>query len=223
MPEEPQATMTIEVIGEGRADVGKPGETMLPEKGVVPILLHKLCGKPAAMRIKPKRFAQLQAGKTLSRKVQFAKRQARYTASTDALVFVVDSEGDHKEFDRKAGELRKGRDAEPSDFPTAVGVAQPCMEAWLLADAPAIRRGMCLERTPDVPNTPEDLPAPRKGKKNPKDVLAKLVRSKHRECSSDDKNKIARTMNDMELVRERCPLSFAPFADEVNQHIRPLF
>ena len=218
----PEATVTIEVIGEGKADVGKPGETMLPEEGVVPILLYKLCGKPAVMRVKPKHFAQLQAGK-LSRKVQFAKRQARCTVSTDALVFVIDSEGDHKESDRKTHELQKGRDADSPDFPTAVGVAQPCIEAWLLADAPAIRRGMGLERNPDVPHAPEDLPAPVDTKKGPKGMLAKLVRSKHRECSSDDKNKIARAMNDMELVRERCPLSFVPFADEVKQHIRPLF
>jgi len=218
----PEATVTIEVIGEGKADVGQPGETILPEKGVVPILLHKLCGKPAAMRIRPQRIAQLQKGNR-SRKVRFAKTQARVNKS-DALVFVIDSEGDYKEFNRKTGELRKGRDAEPSDFPTAIGVAQPCIEAWLLADAPAIRMGMDLPGTPDVPDAPEKLPGPPVDeKKSPKGVLAKLVRSRHKECSSNDKNKIARAMNDMELVRKRCPLSFAPFADEVNQHIRPLF
>ena len=30
-------------------------------------------------------------------------------------------------------------------------------------------------------------------------------------------------MNDMTVVRDCCPLGFAPFADEVERHIAPLF
>jgi hypothetical protein len=41
--------------------------------------------------------------------------------------------------------------------------------------------------------------------------------------SAAHKDSIAREMGDMELVERRCPISFAPFAHEVRQYIRPLF
>jgi hypothetical protein len=42
------------------------------------------------------------------------------------------------------------------------------------------------------------------------------------ECGKE-KDFIATAMNDMPLVRKRCPQGFAPFADEVENRIRPLF
>lgn len=139
------------------------------------------------------------------------------------MVFVVDSDGDLK---GKTAQLTKGRDAAPSKLPMAVGVAHPCIESWLLANAPAIRRGLELTTTPKVPQRPEDLPAPcqdKNGKENPKAVLARIVGARKKELSAQEKDKIAFAMNDMDLVRKRCPASFAPFADDVKVHIRPLF
>jgi hypothetical protein len=219
------AKVVVEVIGEGRADLGllgepnEPGKPVPPNQGVVPILVHKLCGKPDVMLVKPRPYSSLQ-GKTRAQKVQFAKRQSLCNNSA-GVVFVLDSEGDLK---GRQKELNDGRNREHPQYPMAVGIAHPCIEAWLLADAPAIRRAFGLSQTPVVPESPEDLPAPAKDRnRNPKTVLRDVVGREQAELGSKAKDQIAGTMNDMALVRDRCPSSFAPFADEIKQHIRPLF
>jgi hypothetical protein len=53
--------------------------------------------------------------------------------------------------------------------------------------------------------------------------LARIAGSRKKELSAGEKDRIAAAMNDMELPRARCPLGFAPFADEVEDHICPLF
>jgi hypothetical protein len=123
---EHEANVVIEVIGEGIADIGSEQKSDLPDSGIVPILLHKLCGRASRMRIKRKPFALL-SGKGLAKKVQFAKRQAFYNRS-HAAVFVVDSEGGQKELQARQGDLEEGRDRELPDFPMAIGVAHPCIE-----------------------------------------------------------------------------------------------
>ncbi len=218
--------VVIEVIGEGPTDIGSVAmnpPVQRPTEGVVPILLHKLCGKPDRLRVKPKGQIHLQ-GKSLSQKVRFAKRQAWYNPSTHAVVFVLDSEGDRRQLQKRRGELAAGRDHELPDFPMAVGVAHPCIESWLLTDAAAIRHALDLERSPTVPDRPEELPAYCVDRKNnPKTELGKLSAAAHRELSVAEKNKIAQAMNDMGQVRSKCPQGFAPFADEVQERIHPLF
>jgi hypothetical protein len=220
-----RAKVVIEVVGEGRTDVGltetasEPSEPLPPQAGVVPILVHALCGKPGAMLVKRRPYSALQ-GKTRAQKVQFAKRQSLYNNSR-GIVFVLDSEGDLK---GRKKELIEGRDRERPEYPTAIGVAHPCIEAWLLADGPAIRRALQLPKTPDVPDSPEELPAPAKNRKhNPKTVLRDIAGCRQAELGSREKDNIANAMNDMAAVRDRCPLGFAPFADEVGRHIEPLF
>ena len=113
---------------------------------------------------------------------------------------------------------------ETEEFPMAIGVAPPCIEAWLLADASAIRYGLDLTSTPAVPDEPELLPAPsRNERENPKKELARIAGQRKGDVSAAEKEKIAAAMNDMGLVRKRCPQGFAPFADEVEEHIRRLF
>ena len=220
MPDEKM--IVIEVVGEGKTDIGptsrEPGVES-PTTGVVTILLHKLCGCPNSMKVIRRKEAFL-VGKTLEQKVKFSKRQAKYNRSA-GFVCVVDTEGDHPE---KLRQLCKGRDAELHDFPAAVGVAHACIEAWLLSDAKAIARG--VDMTPlaeQPPERPEGLPAPRKdGKNNPKVVLARCA-GKPPDLASSETSMIAAHMKDMNLIRARCPIGFAPFADEVGARIRPLF
>ena len=83
-----EGAIVLEVFGEGKTDIG--GESQkprLPDQGVLPIVVHRLCGKPVAMQVKTKRYAHLQ-GKGLWQKVAFAKRQARYNRNTRGAVFV---------------------------------------------------------------------------------------------------------------------------------------
>ena len=216
----PDKSVVVEVYGEGKTDVGHNPRPQRPTNGVVPILLHTLCGRPRQMLVKRYGMPYMQQKGTFAQKVRFAKRQARLNGAA-AAAFVVDSDGD---LPARRDEMEKGRRMEPGDFPLALGVAHPCIEAWLLADATAIRRGLDLSSNPAVPSEPESLPAPCEDRRNnPKTGLAALAGAAKRELSVADKERIAAAMNDMALVRARCPLGFAPFADEVDQHVHPLF
>lgn len=210
----------IEVYGEGRTDIGMDARPEHPRSGVLPILLHALCGRPNTMRVKCYGRPFLGQRGSLLQKVRFARRQSYYNRSNGA-VFVVDSDG---EFKRRNRELHNGRDLGPSNLPMAVGVAQPCIESWLLADAEAVRGGLNLGKTPALPDKPEELPPPNTDRQhNPKTILAAFGKAQRQELSAAEKDAIAGKMTDFNLARERCPMSFAPFADEVETHIRPLF
>jgi hypothetical protein len=215
MPEGARENLVVlEVFGEGKTDIGKESATpQLPDQGVLPILVHRLCDQPAVMRVKTKRYAHLE-GKGLWQKVRFAKRQARYNAGTCGAVFVLDTEGN----DRIISELAKGRDHELPEFPLAVGAARPCIEAWLLGDSLSLCQALGLSHSPELPEDPESLPAPCRNREyNPKTVLANLGAD-----SQIQKDMIARKVS-LNLVRMRCPRSFEPFAAEIESVIRPLF
>ena len=212
-------SVVIEVFGEGKTDVRHDPEAKSPTKGVVPILLYALCDKPTHLLVRCFGTPFMMSKGPLRRKVRFAKRQAKANDSAGA-VFVVDSEGDLR---ARLEELNKGRQMERSDLPMAVGVAHPCIEAWLLADPRAIRRAFRLARSPEVPERPEQCPAPRQdGGKDPKSLLARAA-GLGRHLSADECDRIAKAMRDVELVCQRCPAGFAPFAGEVRARIRPLF
>lgn len=218
----PQGSVILEFFGEGKTDVGVEAKPAPPTAGIVPILVHRLCHRPQRMLVKRRGTPFLQ-GKGVWQKVRFAKRQAFYSGSQGA-VYVVDSEGDLEDAQRTKDELVKGRDSELPDFAMAVGVAHPCIEAWLLTDAAAIRRALGLAAALTIPETPEGLSAPQHDRHhNPKTVLVACIQAAKKELSVDEKDRIALAMNDLELVRQRCPKGFAPFAEEVEQRIRPLF
>ena len=157
-------SLVIEIVGEGRTDSGRGGDKPEVPTNGVPILVHRLCDQPEAMMVRRRPLPFLQ-GKGLWQKVRFAKRQA-FNSSSAGLVFVLDTEGNHP---GQLEQLRRGRDSELSEFPTAIGIAHPCIEAWLLSDASAIARAMGQTQQPDTPIEPESLPAPHKERnQNPK-------------------------------------------------------
>ena len=104
--------------------------------------------------------------------VWFFKRNARINGA-HGCVFLLDSEGD---LPGVQTELEKGRDHGNPDFPMAIGIAHPCIETWLLADASAVRQGLGITGgKPVVPPLPESLPAPQQDRKhNPKTILDAL-------------------------------------------------
>jgi hypothetical protein len=209
--------VVIEFFGEGKTDVGTGTQATPPTTGVVPILVHQLCGRPTTMLTKRRSFAFLQ-GKNLAQKVRFAKRQAFYNGSAGA-VFVMDSEGDDRKRQKVLDDLSRGREQEQVSLPLAVGVAQPCIEPWLLADQQAVRRVTGLQDPLELPAEPESLPAPCQGETgNPKAILAGWgVRS------AAQKDAIARAIDSTKPLEERCPRGFGNFAQEVRQEIKALF
>ncbi len=157
------------------------------------------------------------------RKLEFVKQQSSYRqdkGESHGLVFVIDSEGGHKKAYRAVAD---GRDRRYLDLPTAIGVAHPCIEAWLLADPSAIRAGLKLMGDPHVPEDPESLPAPCDDRtNNPKTHLAQCA-GQTGELTVAQKTAIARCIRDPSPLIVKCRIGFAPFADEVVTHIKPLF
>ncbi len=185
------------------------------------------------MRVIRKRWADLGSG-DLARKVRFEKRQTYVNSITPGIllkcagiVFTIDTEGE-KPAD-KLKELHAGSKKTSPEFPTAIGVAHPCIEAWLLADPVAVAKGLNLAELPHAtPSDPESLPAPHKEKKddpknhkNPKTTLGRYGGSDG-PLGSKQTTAIARhvSLSHVEIV---CPLGFKPFADEVRSHLLPLF
>lgn len=209
----------IEVVGEGKSDHGPGGATAgSPEEGVIPTLVRRLCDQPDSLIFHRRPLPFLQ-GKKLWQKVRFAKRQA-FNNRSAGLVVVVDTEGKHP---GQLEELQRGRDSELEEFPTAVGVAHPCMEVWLLCDASAISRAMKPQQTLALPQEPESLPAPCKDRaRNPKTVLCQCSGKKSL-LSSSEMSRIAQNLRDLDLIRRQCPASFEPFAQEVVERIKPIF
>jgi hypothetical protein len=215
----PEAVHVIDIVGEGKTDHGRGADQPeVPTNGVVPVLVHRLCDEPESMRVRRRPLPFLQ-GKGLWQKVRFAKRQA-FNSKSAGLVFVIDTEGSHP---GQLEQLQRGRDFELHEFPAAVGVAHPCIEAWLLADASAISRALGLASLrADVPEEPETLPAPYKDRKqNPKAVLARCA-GQGRPLSSAQTTRIVQVVRDLDVIRTRCPIGFAPFAEEVLGRIKPI-
>ena len=167
----PDDILVIEVFGEGKTDVRKDEGPRRPDRGVVAIVVHTICGRPERMKVKSGPLPFLQ-GRTLSQKVRFAKRQAAYNRSAGVVV-VVDAEGGDRQRKKQWRALDDGRQVDAIPTPVAIGVAQPCIEAWLLADAAAIQQALNLAARPTVPERPEALPAPCEDDRgDPKRVLA---------------------------------------------------
>ena len=190
--------LLLEVFGEGPTDLGMQyNRAKPPNEGVVPIFVSTLCGRPPHLQVKCKPLQFLQ-GKGTHQKVKFAKRQAKINGSA-GIVFVLDTEGKTKSV---LADLKRGRDSVSPDFPAAVGVAHPCVEAWLLVDAVAIALVLGLPAPPALPADPESLPAPCNNRtNNPKTVLGACANSPQTDLAASEKWDIARKIADLVPVR----------------------
>lgn len=107
-------------------------------------------------------------GRGYDKKLRFSVGQAR-SRGLDGLVAVVDRDKDKA--GHRANELRSTRHADRQQgkcFPTALGVAEPHVDAWLLDDPAAVREGLGLELNTEVISVHRT--------KDPKAELDRLVR-----------------------------------------------
>lgn len=207
--------VVIEICGEGKTDVAKMDDApVLPMAGVVTVLAHRLCDAPPTLRVKRTPLMFLQQGKPLWQKVWLFKRTAEINGSAGC-VFVLDSEGKPEAV---RADLDRGRGHGSPSYPMAVGMAHPCIEAWLISDPSAVRRGLGLNQRPTLPADPESLPAPQANRAhNPKTVLLGCHPA-NRQPNLTEKTTIAHHLA-LDTAGTVCP-SFAAFAAEVRTHIR---
>ncbi|MGL6073387.1 MAG: DUF4276 family protein [Fimbriiglobus sp.] len=213
------AVLVIEIFGEGKTDIGYSDSKPVPAmEGVVPVLTRRLCGDPPQLLVKRTPEHAFMHNKPRTKKVLFAKRQSRINGHA-ACVYVVDTEG-KKEKVRE--ELETGRAGESPEFPMAVGVAHPCIESWLLADASAIRRGFGLTgQRPVVPPEPEAIPLHDAQGNNQLKLRLAACHPNNRHPNLAEKSAIAEYL-DLAVGEARCP-SFAAFAVEVRTYVRDRF
>lgn len=153
------------------------------------------------------------SGRGYARKLQFAIGQAQ-NRGLHGLVAVADQDRD-RDGSRK-DELHAGRAEHRSRhpvFPTAIGVACPHVEAWLLDDPVAVREGFELESNTEIPSV-------RKAN-YPKDVLDALVPVND---SQDHMKRLAEVAVRVQPDRSnhRRETGFAAFVDDIRSELGPL-
>jgi hypothetical protein len=213
----PQPKLVIEVVGEGKTDLGDPSDletNTAPRTGVMPILTYALCGRPDNMLVRRRKYAHLEKGGR-QKKLHFAIRHAK-SAGSHGLVFTVDTDEDQSVLTWAAG-------SHSTLLPIAVGAPRPCIEAWLLVDSKAFVRAIGRPLVEPLPNDPESLPPARDDKRHPKRILARCCGVNQADLRAEKKWAIAREITDPGDLARGCPLSFAPFADQVRSRIKPLF
>ena len=194
--------MKLLVFGEGPNDVGKPEGP--PEWGTLQRLISLVLKKS---EITFERMQIIHLGPRRSKggfqeKVKLAFREAELRES-DAIVYVVDQDGDAKREEK----LKKAWKQQTITIPSAVGVAIKTIEAWLLADETAIAKAF-LSETPSTTKDPEKLSDPKQilqSRLNEIDVWANY---------SEMYAKLADHVR-IETLRKRCPNGFAPFEAEL--------
>jgi hypothetical protein len=148
--------------------------------------------------------------------VRFATSIVNVRKDLHGGVVVYDSEGADPTSLRSDIQEWLGQSAKP----IAVGVAHPCIEAWLLCAAGPIKKGCKRDAlNGKLPHDPELLPAPRKDRRrNPKVVLQRISGCDAVPC----KAAIAAEIWDFAPLRQKCPQGFVPFADDVESRVKPL-
>ncbi len=217
--------IVIDIVVEGRADGGvfndKPEP---PMSGIVTLFVHRLCQSPSHMLVRRQRVPFLMnAHKPWRRLVQAKDRAA--IAKSAGLVYVVDTESTDSGVLKQ---MRKSHLPPPKSrhdqFPAALGFAHPCIEAWLLCDAVAIKKAAGVPAIPPLPAAPESLPGAPKNKPGAfyKRYLADLVKASKDDLAAKDKWIIVVSINDLKSVRDACPC-FHAFASEIESKIAPLY
>lgn len=155
------------------------------------------------------------AGKGYGRKLTYALRQARHLRAT-GIVATLDRDKERR--GKRLAKLKRARTADRKTappFPTALGEAVPHGEAWLLADAHAVRQAMRL---------PGDTPVPSvRSTKDPKRALQTLLTTSPRanERPLQVLAEVARLVDTSRCTHRRAT-GFASFVKDVETELRPL-
>lgn len=183
------------------------------DEASLPPLLNLILGRTVDCEFESwVRIHRRGSGRGYDRKLRFAVGQARSRGHA-GLVAVVDRDKDHA--GHRAGELRATRETDRETgarFPTALGVADPHVDVWLLDDPAAVREGLGLESKTEVISVHRT--------KDPKAELDRLIQEASRELIE------ALTAIATRLQPRRCnhakTTGFEAFADDCRQEFANL-
>lgn len=156
-----------------------------------------------------------EAGRGYDRKLLFAILQARQDG-LDGVVAAVDRDTSHGRDRLRELQAARAKDREKyAPFPTAVGVADPHAEAWLLDDPVAVRTALRLPADALIPTVRQV--------ESPKSEIVRLHRASPR---SDEPVRAMLIEIAQALSVDRCQHSretgFSQFVEDVRDEISPL-
>jgi len=214
------SSLRVAVFGDGESELGPRAgwgqPCAAPNLPALPYLVHRLAEASEDVVYVPDLFKPARHAHPSGRPSRMARKVARTLAGAcrkgyGAVVVLVDR--DRPENAGRIAEMRAGRESAAPEYylPCAVGEAVYTFEAWILADPNAIvSAGGTAD---DLPANPEDLPA-----KESKRFATKAFAAAGR--MTDAYAAVARKAK-LEVLENRCPQGFKPFADEVRERIGP--
>ncbi len=194
--------MKILVVSEGKHELGDA-----EHEGALVVLVRRTLTKPAECvteRISdPKVRVHWRCGegqgfvrRTLAW-IRFAERNG-----FDALVLVIDQDG----YAEREREITTAQADTRLTLPRALGVAIRTFDAWMLADERALSQ--CLGREISRQKDPEGI-------RDPKHVCRQLLDGSGNPISQAEFYAATANAADLNILAERCPRGFAPFAAHV--------
>lgn len=208
---------TILILGDGPNELGTEWEKLLQrdELPALARLVHRLLGEPSDMSYSCRLFRRIVhargRGTGFSKKTKAALILARQLGHA-ALVIVVDRDGDRRKFPSLA-------EARSETFPAAgcacaLGQAIETFDAWMIADGKAIGEagGDASRSHPE----PEKLDGKEGTGRHPKDRAVEVFGSRR---VLTEKYAIVACHVNLEQLKNSCPKGFAPFAEEIREHV----
>jgi hypothetical protein len=189
--------MKVLLVGEGPSEL----------RGALEALVRRLGLAAAEFETDYANRADLHAHHGMGR--GFFKRALRWMQRAqqlgyDVLVLVIDEDGKPE----RSKEFADAQQDSRFTIPRALGVAIRTFDAWMLADEKALSvvLGMNVSRQ----RTPEGI-------KDPKSVCGELHENSDGSLSLTKMYAAIAEIIDVELLHERCPKGFAPFAQRVRE------
>lgn len=209
------------VFGDGEYDLGRLGPQAPECEGALPKLVRRILEDPSGLSFECrlfKRVSHTHPGKLhrYAKKTINAVKTAR-RGSFDGAVVVIDRDGPGN--NQRRGYLEQGRDSAPaSDYvPCAVGVSVETFDAWMIANADAIKHagGDQNYHRPD----PEKLDGKEGSGRHPKELAAQAFGG---QSDLGTKYSGVAEMIDLDCLAQRCPQGFQPFRQDVRSHLAGL-
>jgi len=138
------------------------------DEATVPRIVEHVLGRQFTRVFRPWKNLKLHQGSGFGRKLRLAIEQAR-DAGYDGIIATVD-----KDKDRRGDRLKNMQQMRATDrsnpannlLPTALGEANPHLEAWLLDDGQAVKSVLQIPDTDSIPTLPH---------RDPKNALGQLI------------------------------------------------